>query len=291
MSERDPYSWSNRSLLVNASASDMQTDEERRLLSEYHRIFHEIQRDEKRLHEISGWLRDDSDGAGKTNLVSVTEALAHQIDVNDRKLIDLESTALKEVLEREKKKAIERDEQRSKEALYAYKREQAKQTEEELRQRYRSRLEENRKKQEPLQVSKASVEKALNTQDKNQKKTQAKQRTFGKAMARVKEIVSNHSYIGCLLPLIIGALAPIVLMFIGIWNACGGDVGFFIINIVALPFAIIGAFNVFRGFCAIVEKDEENLGFNKSWHFVVYLLITIAGYCAVAFACAQWINL
>ena len=80
------------------------------------------------------------------------------------------------------------------------------------------------------------------------------------------------------------------MMFIGIWKACNGNIGNFIINVLAIPFIIIGLINIIRGFCAVLEKDEQNFEFKKHWHFVIYFIITVAGYFAIALAIVQFVK-
>ena len=60
-------------------------------------------------------------------------------------------------------------------------------------------------------------------------------------------------------------------------------------GIVITPFAAIGAFNVFRGFGAVFEKDEEKFGnkLTKNWKFSIYLLFHIVGYLAFYYAITQ----
>ena len=106
----------------------------------------------------------------------------------------------------------------------------------------------------------------------------------------MKKFFEKYSYIGCLLPFIIGGLFPIVMMFIGIWKACNGNIGYFILNILAIPFTIIGAINIFRGFCSVLEEDGEKFDYNKNWKLAIYLLITIGGYIALFLAIAQLIK-
>ena len=106
----------------------------------------------------------------------------------------------------------------------------------------------------------------------------------------MKKFFEKYSYIGCLLPFIIGGLFPIVMMFIGLWKACNSNIGYFILNILMIPFIVIGAINIVRGFLAILEKDEQKFKFKKYWHFVIYYLITIAGYFALFCAIALWIK-
>lgn len=107
----------------------------------------------------------------------------------------------------------------------------------------------------------------------------------------MKKFFEKYSYIGCFIPFIFGALFPIVMMFKGIWDAGNDNVGYFILNILVIPFLIIGIVNIFRGFCAVLEKDEQNFAFKKYWHFVVYFVITAAGYFAIVLALVQYIKL
>lgn len=103
----------------------------------------------------------------------------------------------------------------------------------------------------------------------------------------MKKFFEKYSYIGCLLPFIIGGLFPIVMMFIGIWKACNGNIGYFIINILAIPFVVIGGINICRGFFAVLEEDEQKFDYKKNWKLGIYLLITITGYFAIALAIVQ----
>ena len=106
----------------------------------------------------------------------------------------------------------------------------------------------------------------------------------------MKKFFENISYIGCLLPMIVGAVLPVVIMCIRIWGNNGGNIGSFVVNILILPFAIIGAINIVRGFFAVIEKDGEKFYGEKYWKVAVYMLITIAGYAAVFYEIAQWIK-
>lgn len=152
MSERDYESMSNRSLLANAVISDMQTEDEKLLLEEYHAILKAIEDDQKIVQEINYVLRqtyssENSDAISQdinNNLRQSTQQIAERIDKNDRQLITLETTALKNVLEREKQKAFERERQKGKEALAKY-REQELKKQEQLRQQYQQRRENQKK--------------------------------------------------------------------------------------------------------------------------------------------------
>lgn len=66
--------------------------------------------------------------------------------------------------------------------------------------------------------------------------------------------------------------------------------GSFIIGILLAPFVVVGVINIVRGFFAVIEKDGEKFYGKKDWKAGVYLLITIAGYAAVFYVVAQWIN-
>ena len=109
MSERCEDSFSNRSLLAKAIESDMQTDEERQLLLEYHSILKAIESDQEKLYKISEMIRNTPGGKTeldisiKKNLEASATNIAERINTNDRKLLNLESsTILKYVLDREK---------------------------------------------------------------------------------------------------------------------------------------------------------------------------------------------
>jgi hypothetical protein len=54
-----------------------------------------------------------------------------------------------------------------------------------------------------------------------------------------------------------------------------------ILDLILFPLALIGGINVFRGFCAVLEKDEEKYTFKKDWKFSIYLLIHLGGYLAL----------
>lgn len=69
----------------------------------------------------------------------------------------------------------------------------------------------------------------------------------------------------------------------GLISKIGG--GSLIIGIILTPFVIIGGVNVFRGFCAVLEKDDAKYGhiLNKNWKFIIYLLLHIGGYLALLY--------
>lgn len=57
----------------------------------------------------------------------------------------------------------------------------------------------------------------------------------------------------------------------------------FILKIILIPLAVLGGFNVFRGFGAVIEMDEARFGskFKKRWQTTTYLVITLLSYFAL----------
>lgn len=103
---------------------------------------------------------------------------------------------------------------------------------------------------------------------------------------KTKKFFEKYSYIGCFLPFIIGALFLVVMMFIKLWKFSNGSTGLFILNLILIPLAFVGGINVFRGFFAVVEMDEEKFGYKiktDSWKFYVYMAITYGGYFALLY--------
>ena len=151
-SDRSTDSFSNRSLLANALESVAQNDVERNKLNEYKSKISLIESEQAKLAEVRAKIKELSFAKGARD----TEALkklqfeenqtANRINTYDRQLLNLESTkALKGVLEREKKMAYKRAEQKGKEALKAQRekdRERNAKTQRELLTRYQ----ESRKK-------------------------------------------------------------------------------------------------------------------------------------------------
>lgn len=60
--------------------------------------------------------------------------------------------------------------------------------------------------------------------------------------------------------------------------------------ILLIPFAVVGCINVFRGFCAVLEIDEEKYGkkMKKNWQVSVYFLIHIGGYLALFYVIIKY---
>ena len=148
LSDRDPDSVSNRSLLANALESVAQNDIERNKLAEYKRKIALIESEQAKLAETREKIRELSFAKGKRDTETINQLQfeanqsANRINTYDRQLLSLESTkALKGVLDREKQLAYKKAEKKGKEAL-AKQREKDAKTQRELLTRYQ----ESRKK-------------------------------------------------------------------------------------------------------------------------------------------------
>lgn len=147
-SDRNPDSFSNRSLLANALETAVQNDIEREKLKQYKEKIDLINSEEQKLHDLREQIKELSFKKGPRDTEAIRKLqfeanqAANRINTYDRQLLNLESTkALKGVLEREKKLAYQKAEKRGKEALERAK-ERAAKTERELMTRYQ----ESRKK-------------------------------------------------------------------------------------------------------------------------------------------------
>lgn len=58
--------------------------------------------------------------------------------------------------------------------------------------------------------------------------------------------------------------------------------------ILLIPLSIIGGINIFRGFCAVLEKAEEKYNFKKDWQVSIYFLIHIGGYLALFYTIIKY---
>jgi hypothetical protein len=141
-SDRNPDSVSNRSLLANALESVAQNDVERNKLKEYKSKIALIESEQAKLTEVREKIKELSFAKGPRDTETIKKLQfdanqsANRINTYDKQLLNLEATAaLKGVLEREKKMAYKRAEQRGKDALAAY-REKATKTQRELMTRY-----------------------------------------------------------------------------------------------------------------------------------------------------------
>lgn len=113
----------------------------------------------------------------------------------------------------------------------------------------------------------------------------------------MRKFFKEHSWWLCLIPVALFVLVVIGVNIyrisqsvINLWEMSNENIGKFILNIFTIPFAIFGGVNIFRGFCAVLEKDGEKFDYKKDWKFSIYLLMTIAGYFAFFCAIAVWIK-
>ena len=149
-SDNDNDSISTRSLLANALESAAQNDIEKNKLALYKSKIDLIEAEQAKLAEVKAKANELRFTKGRTPdetkkmkaLDFEANQIANRINTYDRQLLNLESTtALKNVLQREKAQAYKRAEQKGKEALAKYK-EKSAQTQRELMNRYQ----ESRKK-------------------------------------------------------------------------------------------------------------------------------------------------
>lgn len=143
-SDRDTDSYSNRSLLAGALETAVQNDIEKQRLAQYKQKIDLLNSEEQKLRDLRAQIKKLSfekgprDTEALKNLQFEANQTANRINVYDRQLLDLESTkALKGVLEREKKLAYQKAEQRGKEALEAQREREAK-TRREMMDRYQA---------------------------------------------------------------------------------------------------------------------------------------------------------
>lgn len=182
MSDRTPYSFSNRSLLTNASETDLKSEDEAVLLAEYKSIVAEIYSDTETLSTASNMLKQLKNSNAQNmscaqNALNRTMSQARlQINKNDNKLLELENNPiLKNVLEREKEKAYKAAEERGRQAL-AKQCEQDKQrnaeTQVRLLEAYHARQEELQKKRA---IEKDAIQKALQEKELKEKREKKKE--------------------------------------------------------------------------------------------------------------------
>lgn len=127
-SDRDPDSISNRNLLANALESAVQNDIERNKLQQYKEKIDLIEAEQKKLSDLRNQIKEISFSKGKRDTVKLRKLqdeatrTANRITTYDRQLLNLEATtALKNVLNREKDMAKRRQKQKDAEILKAYK--------------------------------------------------------------------------------------------------------------------------------------------------------------------------
>ena len=132
-SDRDSESISNRSLLANALESTVKNDIERKRLEEYKGQIERINAEEQKLRSLNAQIRELSFAKGPRDTKAIRDLqieakqTANRINTYDRQLLRLEAfQPLQNVLEREKKTAYQKAEQKDKEALAAYREKAAK---------------------------------------------------------------------------------------------------------------------------------------------------------------------
>ena len=142
-SDRSPSAVSTRTLLANALETTAQNDIERNKLEQYKKKIELIEAEQAKLAEIKKQANDIRFTKGRTSaetkqmkaLEFEANQIANRINVYDRQLLNLESTtALKNVLQREKELARRKEAKKGKEALAKYK-EKAAKTQRELMDR------------------------------------------------------------------------------------------------------------------------------------------------------------
>ena len=127
MQDRPEESVSNRSLLANALESTAKNDIERKKIQEYKEKIELLNSEEQKLQELNAHVKELSFAKGPRDTAKIRalrdEAVkaANRINTYDRMLLRLEaSQPLQNVLEREKKAAYKKAEQKGKEALEEY---------------------------------------------------------------------------------------------------------------------------------------------------------------------------
>ena len=133
---------SNRSILANALEGAAQNDVEKNKLAQYKEKISLIESEEQRLAEIQKQLftKGGVEPENRKALQFEAKQIANRINTYDRQLLNLESTtALKNVLNREKALAMKRQKQKDAEAMRNYKEKVAKTQRELLKRHQESR--------------------------------------------------------------------------------------------------------------------------------------------------------
>lgn len=104
----------------------------------------------------------------------------------------------------------------------------------------------------------------------------------------MKKFFKEYSWLLYLIPIalfvlvVIGVyVGGIVDFFRAVWEFSNESIGMTVLNVLLIPFAILGGVNLFRGFFTILETDTEKLGIQKYWQFVVYFVMNVVGYFAL----------
>lgn len=143
-SDRDPDALTPRNLLANALEESAVHEVEKKKLAEYKANIEKLYANEQELYEVRKEIKELSFAPGKRDTAKLKTLREKSIELSnavtfyDKKLLNLESTSfLKNVLEREKKKAIKRQKEKDAEHLKAQK-EKALQKEKEITERYQA---------------------------------------------------------------------------------------------------------------------------------------------------------
>ena len=73
-------------------------------------------------------------------------------------------------------------------------------------------------------------------------------------------------------------------LFIGItkmWQICNGDISKFIINLLAIPFIILGVITLFRGVGTVIFDKDQHL-FDKYWKYALYIIANMFALVSIA---------
>lgn len=143
-SDRDPDALTPRNLLANALEESAVHEVEKKKLAEYKANIEKLYANEQELYEVRKEIKELSFAPGKKDTAKIKKLqekaikLSNSVTFYDKKLLNLESTTfLKNVLEREKQKAIKRQKEKDAERLKAQK-EKALQKEKEITERYQA---------------------------------------------------------------------------------------------------------------------------------------------------------
>ena len=127
-SDRDPDALTPRNLLANALEESAVHEVEKKKLAEYKANIEKLYANEQELYEVRKEIKELSFAPGKRDTAKLKALqekaviLSNSVTFYDKKLLNLESTSfLKNVLEREKQKAIKRQKEKDAERLKAQK--------------------------------------------------------------------------------------------------------------------------------------------------------------------------
>lgn len=77
------------------------------------------------------------------------------------------------------------------------------------------------------------------------------------------------------LPIVILVLLTIVSAFVDVWELSEDSIGLFIINLVAIPLAVVGGFKVVKGLFVVANEAIEKHNITKDWQLSTYVAITM----------------